>query len=310
MTGIRAQYEFSVLNHEGRIREYARQSLSENSRKALTGDLRHFTDWGGNIPANPETISRYISDHAEVHSIATIKRRLASISKAHNMSGYDNPVSSELVKMVMRGVQRQHGKPQRQAAPILKEDLTVMLSHTPDNLKGQRDKALLILGFCAALRRSELVGIQAQDLEFNAQGLILTITRSKTDASGTGEKIAIPYGRGKICPVKLVCLWLENSGIENGPLFVSFRKGNIPTGERLSDRAVSDIIKHYAAKAGLNPERHSGHSLRSGLATSAAMHGVSSWKIRAQTRHKSDAMLARYIRDGDMFTDNAAGSLF
>lgn len=306
MREVIGQNQGTITSNVERVREYAKQSLSENSRRALAGDLEQFAAWGGNIPADPKTISRYISDHAEVHSIATIKRRLASISKAHNMGGYDNPVQNELVKMVLRGVQRQHGKPQRQATPILKEDLTVMLSHAPDNLKGDRDRALLILGFCAALRRSELVSVQVEDLEFNAQGLVLTIPRSKTDASGAGEKIGVPFGRGKTCPAGLVRLWLEKSGRETGPLFVSFRKGGTMTDQQLSDRAISDIIKHYAAKAGLPPERHSGHSLRSGLATSAAMHGVSSWKIRAQTRHKSDAMLARYIRDGDMFTGNAA----
>ncbi|MCC6598011.1 MAG: integrase [Alphaproteobacteria bacterium] len=225
----------SVDQREEKVRQYAKQSLSENSRRALAGDLQQFADWGGSIPTTPKMIARYISDHAEIHSIATIKRRLASISKAHNMAGHNNPVPCELVKMVLRGVQRQHGKPQRQATPILKEDLTVMLSYAPDNLKGDRDRALLMLGFCAALRRSELVSVRVKDLEFNAQGLVLTIPRSKTDASGAGEKIGVPFGRGKTCPVGLVQLWLEKSGREMGALFVSVRKGGTLTEKQLSE---------------------------------------------------------------------------
>ncbi len=181
-----------------------------------------------------------------------------------------------------------------------------MLSHVPDTVKGKRDRALLLLGFCAALRRSELAGVKVEDLEFTAQGIILTLPRSKTDQTGQGRKIGIPKGRGRICPVMAVNEWIVQLGADEGFLFRAVSKGRRIGDEKLSDRAVADIIKHYAAQAGLNPERYSGHSLRSGLATSAAQHGISSWKIRQQTGHKSDTMLARYIRDGDIFTDNAA----
>lgn len=292
------------------VRNYVEESLSENSRKALKSDLTHYINWGGNIPACPEDVALYLSSYAGILSIATLRRRLASLSKVHNMEGHDNPVSSELVKMTMRGVSRKHGKPQRQVTPILKEDLIVMLSHAPENLKGHRDKALLLLGFCAALRRSELCSIKFEDLEFNNQGFILTLPRSKTDQTGQGRQIGIPCGRGRICPVKVVNNWIEKSGIESGSLFVSIRKSGAMTGEQLSDRSIADIIKHYAVKADLDEKKYSGHSLRSGLATSAAQHGVSSWKIRQQTGHKSDTMLARYIRDGDLFTDNAVSSIF
>lgn len=309
MSDILIHQETLLPGRAENIRRYLEESLSKNTRTAYKSDLQHFRSWGGGIPCSPEMLAAYLTDHAESLSMATLSRRVIAISKAHTIKGYPDP-RNDLVKLTLKGIKRTHGKPQKQAAPILKEDLTVMLSHAPENLKGCRDKALLILGFCAALRRSELVNVKVEDLDFNTQGLVLTLSRSKTDQRGQGRKIGIPFGRGRICPVSLVRLWLEQSFIESGFLFVSIRKGGVLTGEKLTDRSVSNIIKDYADKAGLDAEKYSGHSLRSGLCTSAAQHGVSSWKIRAQTGHRSDSMLARYIRSGDLFTDNAAGAIF
>jgi site-specific recombinase XerD len=291
---------------EADIRHYVEQALSDNTRKAYRNDLAHYMAWGGAIPASPEQVSAYLTAQAEILSIATLQRRLVSITKAHTMQGYPDPVQSDLVKLTLKGIRRVHGKPQAQVSPILKEDLTVMLSHVPDTIKGHRDRALLLLGFCAALRRSELAAVRIEDLDFTAQGIILTLPRSKTDQTGQGRKIGIPKGRGRICPVLSVHEWIVQSGADAGALFRPITKGGEIGADPLSDRAVADIIKYYAQKAGLNPEKYSGHSLRSGLATSAAQHGISSWKIRQQTGHKSDTMLARYIRDGDLFSDNAA----
>lgn len=288
------------------VRHYVENALSENSRRAYKNDFDHFRAWGGSVPATPEQVAAYLTAYAETLSIATLQRRLVSIGKAHVMTGYISPVKSELVRLTFRGIRRVHGKPQSQVSPLLKEDLIIMLSHCPDTLKGKRDQAILLLGFCGAFRRSELSALECTGLEFISQGIIVTLPRSKTDQTGHGRKIGIPRGRGRVCPVGSVGLWLKLSGIDNGPLFRSITKGGVISDTALSDRAVADIVKAYAEKAGLNPERYSGHSLRSGLCTSAAQHGVSSWKIRQQTGHKSDAMLARYIRDGDIFTDNAA----
>ena len=309
MEDVVIHHEMLLSGREENIRHYLENSLSDNTRTAYKSDLAHFRKWGGGVPCSPETLASYLTDHAECLSMATLSRRVIAISKAHTFKGYTNP-RNDLVKLTLKGIKRIHGKPQRQAAPILKEDLTVMLSQAPDNIKGCRDKALLILGFCAALRRSEIVNIRYEDLEFTTQGLVLTLPRSKTDQTGQGRKIGIPFGRGRICPVSLLKQWLERFAIEHGFIFVSIKKGGKITGEQLSDRSVANIIKGYAVKAGLYAEKYSGHSLRSGLCTSAAQHGVSSWKIRAQTGHKSDVMLARYIRDADIFTDNAVSSIF
>lgn len=307
MNGLIPSSETQIIKAD--IRHYVERALSDNTRKAYRNDLAHYATWGGTVPAIPEQVSAYLTAHAGVLSIATLQRRLVSITKAHTMQDYPDPVQSDLVKLTMKGIRRVHGRPQAQVSPILKEDLTVMLSHVPDTIKGHRDRALLLIGFCAALRRSELAAVQVEDLEFTSQGIILTLPRSKTDQTGQGRKIGIPKGRGRICPVMSVNEWIVQSGAGAGPLFRPFAKGGVIGKEQLSDRAIADIIKHYIQKAGLNSDKYSGHSLRSGLATSAAQHGISSWKIRQQTGHKSETMLARYIRDGDLFTDNAAGIL-
>lgn len=289
------------------IKYYVQESLSENTRTAYRKDLEHYRGWGGVIPSAPDMVAQYLSVHAESHSIATLCRWLVSIRKAHTIQEYTDPTKSDLVKLTLKGIKRVRGKPQQQASPILKEDLVVMLSHCPDTMKGKRDAALLSLGFCAALRRSELVAVKISDLEFNSQGLILTVPRSKTDQTGGGRKIAVPKGKGRICPVTTLNEWSLHAIAHGGFLFCSIGKGGFVSKRPLSDRAISDIVKYYACKAGLNPEKYSGHSLRVGLCTSAAQHGISSWKIRQQTGHRSDSMLARYIRDGNLFEDNAAG---
>jgi integrase len=291
---------------EAETRHYIENALSLNTRKAYRGDMQHYFGCGGKVPATADAIASYLSSHAASLSMATLQRRLVSIAKAHTMQNYPDPVKNDLVKLTMRGIRRLHGKPQAQVSPVLKEDLTVMLSHIPDNVKGKRDQALMLLGFCGALRRSELVAVKIEDLEFTTQGIILTLPRSKTDQIGEGRKIGIPKGRGRICPVQAVTDWLMQLGAKNGAVFRSVSKGGAISTAALSDRAVADIIKHYASKAGLSPERYSGHSLRSGLATSAAQQGISSWVIRKQTGHKSDFMLSRYIREGDLFSHNAA----
>lgn len=286
--------------------DYATHALSAATWKAYQNDLNHFLAWKGVIPATEGMVADYLTEHAPRFSIATLKRRLVALSKAHCMAGYTDPVQSQIVQLTMWGIRRVHGKPQSQVSPVMKDDLIVMLSHMPDNLKGCRDRALLLTGFCAALRRSELASIRCEDIEISNQGIVLTLPRSKTDQFGEGRKIGIPRGRGKICPVASLEVWLEHSGLTTGPLFRAISKGMALGAVQISDRAIANIVKEYALKAGLDPTKYSGHSLRSGLATSAAEQGFSSWEIRRQTGHASDQMLQRYIRLGSLFQRNAA----
>ncbi len=176
-------------------------------------------------------------------------------------------------------------------------------------IKGLRDKALLLLGFAGAFRRSELVGLTVGDIELVKQGLVVQLRFSKTDQEGRGRKVAIPFGRGIVCPVLALQHWLEVSGITEGAIFRGVNRHGVISDTPLTAQVVALVVKERAFAAGLDPNRYSGHSLRAGLVTSAAKLGVSSWKIRQQTGHKSDAMLARYIRDANIFIDNAAGAV-
>jgi site-specific recombinase XerD len=153
------------------VRHYIENALSSNSRKAYKADLAHYRAWGGIVPATSEMIATYMTDHAESLSVATLQRRLVAIAKAHSMQSLPDPTKNDLVKMAFQGIRRLHGKPQRQVSPLLKDDLTVILSHIPNTTKGSRDAALLLLGFCSALRRSELSALRCTDLEFTSQGI-------------------------------------------------------------------------------------------------------------------------------------------
>jgi integrase len=291
------------------VREYVRDSISDNTKRAYRSDLQHFLDWGGAIPALDVTLADYLAQYAGKLSVATLIRRIASISKAHSAKGLRNPARSELVKSTLRGIKRVHGQPQRRAKPLTKEDLFSVLAVMGDSLKDVRDKALLMVGFAGGFRRSELTAINFTDIETVRQGMVIHVRRSKTDQEGVGRNVGIPHGRTRWCPVMALNDWLERAGIEDGPVFRPVdRHGNLLDG-RLSGEAVSLVIKERVAAVGLEPNEFSGHSLRAGLATSAAAAGVSSWKIRQQTGHASDAMLARYIREGELFIDNAAGML-
>lgn len=284
-------------------------SLSASTRRAYRDDVAHFTAWGGTIPATPETLAQYLAEHACTLSVATLARRLVSIGKAHTMQGLPNPAASDVVKLTMRGIRRTHGKPQCQAAPAIKEDVLAMVVGLSVSMKDMRDRALILVGFAGAFRRSELVGLDVADIEPVSQGMIVTLRRSKTDQDGRGRKIGIPFARGSACPVLALKAWLEAAGITEGPVFRPVDRHGHILNIRLSGEAVGVVVKERACAAGFDPNRYSGHSLRAGLATSAAAVGVSAWKIRQQTGHASDAMLARYIRDGELFRDNAAAIL-
>jgi integrase len=243
--------------------------------------------------------------------VATIQRRVASISKAHEMAGLPNPVRAEIVKATLRGLRRKHGTAQRQAKPLMRDDLLLVLDSLRETLRDQRDRALLLLGFAGGFRRSELVALERADIETVRQGLIVTIRRSKTDQDGAGRRIGIPHGRTRHCPVAAVEAWLSASAIDTGPgpMFRPITRHGHVAANPLTGDAVSVLLRERLAAAGIDPEGYSGHSLRAGFATSAAQAGVSTLKIRAMTGHATDAMLARYIREGELFTGNAAGAL-
>jgi len=183
-----------------------------------------------------------------------------------------------------------------------------MFADASDDLRTVRDRALLLLGFAGALRRSELVGLQYEDLRFTDEGLVLTIRHSKTDQEREGQTVGIPYGsHPETCPVRAVRTWLERSQVDSGFLFRAIgRWGREVTAKPICDHQLAKIIKTLARQAGLDPLAFSAHSLRSGLATSAAEGGATERSIMEQTRHKSLKQLRQYIRRGSLFRDNAA----
>ena len=288
---------------------YVHASLAINTRKAYLSDLRQFEAWGGCIPSEPHLVAAYLAAQASKLKPASLARHLISISKAHEAKGLSSPTSSSLVKTVLRGIQRTHGQPPKGAKPLLRDDLFLVLDKMGDRPKDLRDRALLLLGFAGGFRRSELVGLNLGDVERVRQGLIITLTHSKTDQTARGRKIGIPLGRTRHCPVTAVETWIASSGITEGPLFRPIRKSGLIDPARLSGDALCRMVQKRVAIAGLNPTRYSGHSLRSGFATSAAQAGVSSLKIRHQTGHASEAMLYRYVRSGELFLENAVQAL-
>jgi integrase len=185
----------------------------------------------------------------------------------------------------------------------------LVLEAMGEGLKDIRDRALLLIGFAGALRRSELVSLDAADVSHVRRGIVLHLPRSKTDQDSQGHKIAIPYGRTRWCPVDALAALLQVSGISDGAIFRPIDRHGRVRDIRLSSEAVSIVVRERVAAAGLDPAGYSGHSLRAGFATSAAQAGVPAWRIKAQTRHASDAVLARYVREGELFNDNAAGIL-
>lgn len=292
-----------------RVEDLVRQSISPATLRAYRADLAHFQEWGGAIPATDTIVASYLAAHADQLAVSTLTRRLASISQAHARIGEESPTGSPLVRVTMRGIRRSRGTAQRQAKPLLREELFLVLDHLGDDARSLRDRALLLLGFAGGFRRSELVGLDVADIETVRQGFVVTLRRSKTDQEGHGRQIGIPVGRTHCCPVAAVSNWLTAAMIASGPLFRPVdRHGNISS-DRLSGEAACLIVRERLAAAGICSTGYSGHSLRAGFVTSAAQAGVANYKIRAQTGHASDAMLSRYIRDSELFQGNAAGGV-
>jgi integrase len=222
----------------------------------------------------------------------------------------ESPTSAGMVRNVLKGIKRVNGTAAVQKAAALTDDIRAMVSATDSGLIGVRDRAMILLGFAGAFRRSELVGLDVEDCEFGKDGLTITLRRSKTDQDGQGRKVGIPYGSNpETCPVRTVQAWMEQSGITTGPLFRSITRHEKIRPGRLSGVDVSRVVKKLAKRAGLDAAKYAGHSLRAGHATAAAIAGATERSIMNQTGHRSVQMVRRYIRDGSLFRENSAGKL-
>lgn len=283
--------------------KYLNAALAENTVLAYRTDLNHFLTWGGTIPAEPDNVANYIAHFATRLAPSTLSRRLVAIGHAHADRGLPSPTDSALVRATLRGVRRTCNRPIRQVAPLQKAELQKLVRGL-SGLHGIRDAALLLLGFAGAFRRSELVSLDVDDVAFSDDGMTLRIKRSKSDQEGHGRLLAIPRVRGRCCPTRKLEEWLKVSAITNGPIFRRFnRYGQLQT-SRLSAASVALIVKQRTEALGMDSSQFSGHSLRAGFATNAANKGASTASIRAQTGHKSDAMVLRYIRNSRLFSDN------
>jgi site-specific recombinase XerD len=297
-------------------RAYAEAGHADNTRRAYRADWQAVTSWCAarelaSLPATPTTIAVYLTDQAEALKVSTLQRRLVAIAQAHRLKGHVSPTEDAAVRAVWRGIRRAKGTAQVGKAALLTNDLRAMVLVLDLAAPiGVRDWALLLLGFAGAFRRSELVALDVGDVQVTRDGLVVTIRRSKTDQLGKGQKVGIPRGRHPgTCPVKALQAWLELASIDAGPIFRGVDcHGRIMPG-RLTDRSVALIVQRVAEAAGLDPAQFAGHSLRAGLATSAAMTGAEERDIMRQTRHRSVVVARRYIRDGSLFRNNAAGQV-
>ena len=296
-------------------REFARHSKAENTLRGYRSDWCDFCSWCEAqglccLPALPETVAAYIADCAGRLKVGSIQRRLNAIAEAHKATGQDSPTSSGIVRNTLKGIRRTLGTASVQKIPTLIQDIRAMVDARDDSLIGVRDRALILLGFAGAFRRSELINLEVLDLLFNRDGLIVTLRRSKTDQEGQGRKIGIPYGANpETCPVRTIQAWLEQAAITSGPVFRSLTRHGKVQAAALFPADVARVVKKLAERAGLDPASYAGHSLRAGHATSAAMAGASERSIMNQTGHRSAQMVRRYIRDGSLFRENSAGKL-
>lgn len=307
---LTSEHSFADQNSIDRMVAYfVGAALSKNTIKAYDADVQHFLAWGGAIPATPRVLAQYLASHSRELSVATLSRRVVSLGRAHVQEGFVNPAKSQLVTDTLRGIRNIRGRPQRRVSPLLTDDLRALAAKTGCSLAESRNIALILLGFAAALRRSELVSLDCESILSTRCGLNIHLARTKNDRERHGKVIAVSRSPGVACPVNAINNWLLLSGIKNGAVFRPITASGQLLTARLSARAVSAIVKKAAANLGLKPDNYSGHSLRCGFVSSAAMAGIPVWRIRKQTGHASDQMVYRYIRDAELFVDNSLGGL-
>ena len=300
-------------------REFAQAAKSEATRRAYASDLRDFDSWCATqrrspMPAEPETVALYITDLARSgRAASTIQRRLAAISQVHQLAGHVPPPTADWeVRQVVQGIRRRLGTAPAQKEAVLTVTLRrLVASCDPATRAGARDRALLLLGFGAALRRSELVAIDVEDVTETDEGLRVRIRRSKTDQEAHGDEVGIVRGQHPdIDPVRALRHWRQLGDITTGPLFRPVTRSDTVRRGRLRPQAVALVVQRTASRAGLpTPQAFAGHSLRSGCATQAAMGGAPERAIMRQGRWRSIATVRRYIRSGDLWQENASAWL-
>lgn len=298
--------------------DYADAGMAANTLRAYAGDWKDFDGWCADLgvtslPASAQTVAHYLADRAGSSSVATLGRRLAAIRAAHRTADASLPSSGSLTQ-VWAGIRRSHGRPPVPKRAMLLDDVRQAVLATPNTLAGKRDRALLLVGFGGGLRRSELAAIEIEGrdaglvrLRMVRAGLEIHLHRAKNDQEGRGVVVAIPHGaRPDCCPVQAVKDWIADAAIKTGPVFRRVDRWGTVGKTAITPHAVALIVKLAAKRVGLDAQAFAGHSLRAGLATSAAAKDTPAHLIMQHMRHARFETTKRYIREGERFTRNAA----
>jgi site-specific recombinase XerD len=307
ITDIKALQEETLLN--------LKSSKAKNTIRAYKSDFDDFSlfcvqNGFKSLPSEPKIVSLYLT-HLSTKDIkmSTLKRRLVSIGVIHKLKGYYLDTKHPSIIENLMGIKRRKGSIQKGKKPLLINNLKLLINvidqDKNNDIKKLRDKTIILIGFSGGFRRNEIVSLDFDDLDFVAEGLKINLKRSKTDQFGEGLVKGLPYfNNSQYCPVLTLKKWIQVSNINSGPLFRRFSKGSKLTNNRLTDQTVALLIKKYLKLAGIESKNYSGHSLRSGFATSAAESGVEERNIMAMTGHKSPEMVRRYIKEANIFKNN------
>tara|TARA_B100000575_G_scaffold278222_1_gene265297 strand:- start:517 stop:1470 length:954 start_codon:yes stop_codon:yes gene_type:complete len=306
------------LLHEATLNNL-KNSKANNTLRAYKSDFKDFSIFCvkhgvQSMPTEPKIVSIYLTHLSKTSKISTLRRRLVSISMVHKLKGHYLDTKHPVIIENLMGIKRLKGSIQRGKKPILinhlKSIIDVINQEKIDNITKLRDKTLILIGFGGGFRRTELISIDFEDLEFVKEGLKIIVKKSKTDQYGEGMLKGLPYFSNEIyCPVINLKRWLEISKIKGGPIFRRFAKGASITNNRLTDQSVALLIKRYLNLAGIDNKNFAGHSLRSGFATVAAEMGADERSIMAMTGHKSTQMVRRYIKEANIFKNNALNKI-
>ena len=312
ITDIKALQEETLLN--------LKSSKANNTIRAYKSDFNHFglfcvQNGFKSLPSDPKIVSLYLT-HLSIKDakMSTLKRRLVSIGVIHKLKGHYLDTKHPTIIENIMGIKRRKGSIQKGKKPILinvlKTIINVIDQQKNEEIKKIRDRSIILIGFSGGFRRNEIVSLDCDDLNFVPEGLKITLRRSKTDQFGEGYLKGLPYfDNQQYCPVKSIQKWLNISKISSGPLFRRFSKGSKLLKNRLTDQTVALLIKEYLQIAGIDSKNYSGHSLRSGFATSAAESGAEERSIMAMTGHKSTEMVRRYIKEANLFKNNALNQI-
>ena len=306
------------LLHEATL-DNLKSSKALNTLRAYKSDFKDFGSFCAkhglnSLPSDPKIVSIYLTHLSKTSKVSTLRRRLVSISMIHKLKGHYLDTKHPIIIENLMGIKRKKGTIQKGKKPLLintlKDIINVIDKENVDEIKKFRDKAIILVGFGGGFRRNEIVSIDYEDLEFVKEGVKITVKKSKTDQFGEGMIKGLPYFDNQIyCPVVNLEKWISLSRINKGPIFRRFNKGSVLTDNRLTDQSVVLLIKEYLKKAGIQSENFAGHSLRSGFATVAAQSGADERSIMTMTGHKTTQMVRRYIKEANLFKNNALNNL-